>query len=150
MANTVWGIHTQNDNLFLKNNVIAIGWKAFGKLDKEQELTQASEEEVRRSLTDLIRYGLLETSGKDYMMTACVYEAVKSDVEYTRDKKIQYIRAKEMITEYIKMHGSITKAIVQELCGFSDQQARRALEKMQKENLLKLVSTGRYAKYVLS
>ena len=120
------------------------------KLDKAQELTQASEEEVRRSLTNLIRYGLLETSGKDYMLTARVYEAVKSDVEYTRDKKIQYIRAKEMITEYVKMHGSITKVTVQELCGFSDQQARRALEKMQKENLLKLVSAGRYAKYVLS
>lgn len=22
----VWGIHTLDDNLFLKNNVIAIGW----------------------------------------------------------------------------------------------------------------------------
>lgn len=29
MANTVWGIHTMNDNLFLNNNVIAIGWKAL-------------------------------------------------------------------------------------------------------------------------
>ena len=118
------------------------------KLDKAQELTQASEAEVRRSLANLIRYGLLETSGKDYMLTARVYEAVKSDVEYTRDKKIQYIRAKEMIIEYIKMHGSITKATVQELCGFSEQQARRALEKMQKEKIVKLVSAGRYAKYV--
>lgn len=32
MANTVWGIHTMNDNLFLNSNVIAIGWKAFGDL----------------------------------------------------------------------------------------------------------------------
>ena len=32
MANTVWGIHTMNDNLFLNNNVIAIGWKSFGNL----------------------------------------------------------------------------------------------------------------------
>lgn len=32
MANTVWGIHTMNDNLFLNNNVIAIGWGAFGDL----------------------------------------------------------------------------------------------------------------------
>ena len=119
------------------------------KLDKAQELTQVSEDEVRRSLANLIRYGLLETSGKEYMLTARVYEAVKSDVEYTRDKKVQYIRAKEMIAEYIKMHGSITKVTVQELCGFSEQQARRALEKMQKENIIKLTKAGRYAKYVL-
>ena len=118
-------------------------------LYKAQELAQVSEDEVRKSLTNLIRYGLLETSGKDYMLTARVYEAVKSDVEYTRDKTVQYIRAKEMIVEYVKMHGSITKVTVQELCGFSKEQARRTLEKMQKENIIKLTEVGRYAKYVL-
>ena len=28
----VWGIHTVNDNLFLKENVIAIGWLKMGDL----------------------------------------------------------------------------------------------------------------------
>ncbi len=28
----VWGIHTQDDNLFLQSNVIAIGWKSIGDL----------------------------------------------------------------------------------------------------------------------
>ena len=28
----IWGIHTQNDNLFLKENVIAIGWPKMGDL----------------------------------------------------------------------------------------------------------------------
>lgn len=83
------------------------------------------------------------------MLTARVYEAVKSDVEYTRDKAVQYIRAKEMIVEYIKKHGSTTKSTVQVLCGFSEQQARRTLEKMQKEDIIKLANGGRYAKYTL-
>lgn len=30
----VWGIHTQDDNLFLKKNVIAIGWRNMGDLSK--------------------------------------------------------------------------------------------------------------------
>jgi len=30
----VWGIHTQNDNLFLNKNLIAIGWRDFGDLTK--------------------------------------------------------------------------------------------------------------------
>lgn len=119
------------------------------KLNKAQELTQISEDEVRKSFANLIKYGLLETSGKNYMLTARVYEAVKSDVEYTRDKTIQYIRAKEMIIEYIKKHGSVNKSTVQEMCGFSEQQARRTLEKMQKEYIIKLVNRGRYAKYTL-
>ena len=94
-------------------------------------------------------YGLLETSGKDYMLTARVYEAVKSDVEYTRDKTVQYIRAKEMIVEYIKKHGYIDKSTVQLLCGFTEKQTRRTLEKMQCEGIIKLANGGRYAKYVL-
>ena len=28
----IWGIHTQDDNLFLKGNVIAIGWHEMGDL----------------------------------------------------------------------------------------------------------------------
>lgn len=30
----VWGIHTQNDNLFLSKGLIAIGWRDFGDLTK--------------------------------------------------------------------------------------------------------------------
>lgn len=30
----IWGIHTQNDSLFLNKDVIAIGWKEFGDLTK--------------------------------------------------------------------------------------------------------------------
>ena len=30
----VWGIHTQDDNLFLQDDVIAIGWSDMGDLSK--------------------------------------------------------------------------------------------------------------------
>ena len=30
----IWGIHTQDDNLFLKGNVIAIGWHEMGDLSQ--------------------------------------------------------------------------------------------------------------------
>ena len=30
----VWGIHTQDDKLFLNGNKIALGWPAFGDLSK--------------------------------------------------------------------------------------------------------------------
>ena len=119
------------------------------KLAKAQELAQISEDEARKSLMELVKWGLIEVVGTDYMLTARVYEAVKSDVEYTRDKTVQYIKAKSMITEYIKKHGYINKSTVQVLCGFSQQQARRTLDKMQREDIIKLTNSGRYAKYVL-
>ena len=119
------------------------------KLAKVQELAQISGDEARKSLMELVKWGLIEVVGTDYMLTARVYEAVKSDVEYTRDKTVQYIKAKSMITEYIKKHGYINKSTVQVLCGFSQQQARRTLDKMQREDIIKLTNSGRYAKYVL-
>lgn len=118
----------------------------FGKFDL-QNICESIYDKTRPPMfTDIEE---LEYQGKDYMLTARVYEAVKSDIEYTRDKTIQYIRAKEMIIEYIKKNGSANRATVQELCGFSEQQARRTLEKMQKEYIIKLANGGRYAKYTL-
>lgn len=119
------------------------------KLDKAQELTQVSEDEVRKSLASLIKYGLLETSGKDYMLTARVYEAVKSDVEYTRDKTVQYIRAKGMILEYLKTNTLIKNSVIRELCGFTKQQARATIDKMLEENLIIRVGAGSATKYKL-
>lgn len=119
------------------------------KLDKAQQLTQVSEEEVRRSFFNLIRYGLIELSGKYYMLTARVYEAVKSDVEYTRDKTVQYIKAKGMILEYLKTNMSIKNSVIRELCGFTKQQARTTIDKMLEENLILRVGAGSATEYKL-
>lgn len=40
----VWGIHTLDDNLFLKNNVIAIGWPGFGDLSTVTATREAFKE----------------------------------------------------------------------------------------------------------
>ena len=119
------------------------------KLDKVQDLTQVSEEEARKSLLNLIKYGLIEVSGKAYMLTARVYEAVKSDVEYTRDKTIQYIRAKGMVLEYLKINGVIKNSTIRELCGFTKQQARTTIDKMIVEELILKVDAGPATKYKL-
>ena len=112
------------------------------------ELTQGTRDIVQKSLHILTKEGFIEVTGKEYMLTARMYEAVKSDVEYTRDRVLQYVRAKDRIMEYIRETGSITNAQVRELCGFTRQQARTVLEKMQMEELIILRGKGRYAKYV--
>ena len=113
-----------------------------------QHVAQISAEDARKCCAELMKFGLIEIIGKEYMLTARVYEAVKSDIEYTRDKTVQYIKAKEMIIEYIKTQGDINRRTVQELCGFTEQQARRTIEKMQKEGIIEMSNGGRYAKYI--
>ncbi len=76
------------------------------------------------------------------MLTARVYEAVKSDVEYTRDKTVQYIRAKGMVLEYLKINESIKNSTIRELCGFTKQQARATIDKKIAENLILKVGAG--------
>ena len=114
------------------------------------DLTQGTRDMAQKSLNCLIRDGVIELSGKEYMMTARMYEAVKSTVEYTKDRSIQYIKAKEMIMEYIEANGYITNEKTRELCGFTKQQARSALDKMRGESLIELVGAGRSCKYVKS
>ena len=62
---------------------------------------------------------------------------------------LQYVKAKGLIMEYIQRTGEITNAQVQDLCGYTRQQARTTLDKMRKENLIVLQGKGRYAKYVM-
>lgn len=114
------------------------------------DLIQGTRDMAQKSLNSLIRDGLIEVSGKEYMLTAKMYEAVKSDIKYTQDKVLQYVKAKGRIMEYVQETGSITNTQVRELCGFTRQQARSTLEKMQIEGMIVLLGKGRYAKYVAS
>lgn len=44
----IWGIHTQDDNLFLKNNVIAIGWSDMGDLSNIDANREPSKKNTNR------------------------------------------------------------------------------------------------------
>ncbi len=118
-------------------------------LSEVSDITQMQLDDARRCCNSLIKLGLVEIVGKEYMFTAKAYEAIKSGVEYTRDRTVQYIKAKNMILEYLQTNDSITNATVQELCNFTKQQSRTVIDKMRKENLLIISGGGKTAKYIL-
>ena len=111
------------------------------------EVVQKSLDETKKSCNELINNGLIEIVGKEYMLTAKAYEALKSDVEYTRDKTIQYIKAKNMILEYLQSDNKITSAKIQEMCGFTKQQARIVTDKMRNEGVLQICKHGNKSYY---
>lgn len=117
-------------------------------LSEAQELTQLPLAEVRKSFNNLVRDGLIALSGKEYMLTAKVYDAIKSDVEYAQDTVIRYVKAKSLIEEYLQSAEYITNEKIRELCGFTRNQARRTLEKMIRENILQMEGKGRSARYI--
>lgn len=119
------------------------------QLSELSKKVQKSLDETKKLCNELVNSGLIEIVGKEYMLTAKVYEALKSDVEYTRDKTIQYIKAKSMILEYLQTNDQITSAKIQEMCGFTKQQARIVIDKMRSGKLIALKGKGPAARYVL-
>lgn len=118
-------------------------------MSEAESLIQEARDQAQNACNNLKRYGLIELSGNEYMLTAKIYDELKNSVDYTKDKAIQYIQAREMILEYIRDRGFINNELVRELCGFSQKQARIILQRMRKENLIELSEKGRYAKYII-
>lgn len=118
-------------------------------MSEAEILIQEARDQTQNACNNLKRYGLIELSGNEYMLTAKIYDELKNSVDYTKDKAIQYIKAREMILEYIRDRGFINNELVRELCGFSQKQARIILQRMRKENLIELSEKGRYAKYII-
>ena len=59
----VWGIHTQDDQLFLKKNKIAIGWATFGDLSKVEASRDAFKAHYIKVFPDAKKGSVLTSSG---------------------------------------------------------------------------------------
>lgn len=62
----IWGIHTQDDNLFLNNNVIAIGWKEMGDLNLIEANRDAYKEHYAKVYADAKKGSIANGAGMLY------------------------------------------------------------------------------------
>lgn len=116
-------------------------------LSEVQELTQLPAAEAEKCCNNLVREGLIGLSGREYMLAAKVYDAIKLDIKYAQDTVIRYVKAKSLIEEYLQSAEYITNEKIRELCSFTRQQARVTLDKLQSEGILRLEGKGRAARY---
>lgn len=120
------------------------------KLSEAQLLVQMSLDETRKYLLELIDFGMIELVGKEYMLTARVYEQVKSEINYVQDKTLLYIKAKGRILDYLEINDRITNEVARELCGYTKNQVRYVFDKMKNEGLVVLIGKGRGSYYELN
>lgn len=92
-------------------------------LSTAKKITQQSENEVKRALNHLEKYNLIELSGRVYMLTSIFYQQVKSDIKYTQDQVITYLKSKSLILEYLESHETINNETIRELCRCTRKQA---------------------------
>ncbi len=62
----IWGIHTQDDNLFLKNDVIAIGWSDMGDLGNIDANRDAFKEKYTQIYPDAKKGSIATGAGMLY------------------------------------------------------------------------------------
>ena len=112
----VWGVHTQDDYLFLHKDVIAIGWKDFGDLKAIENTREAFKEHyaavypqskkqaIANSAGMLYRF-IYEVQAGDYIVFPSKsdrkinigvvegeYEYVPSAPEYVQQRKVRWIK----------------------------------------------------------
>lgn len=62
----LWGIHTQDDNLFLHGNVIAVGWKEMGDLSTIPAERESFREKYAAAFPDSKKGNIATSSGMLY------------------------------------------------------------------------------------
>lgn len=72
----VWGVHTQDDYLFLHNDVIAIGWKDFGDLKAVENTRDAFKEKYAKVYPDSKKQAIANNVG---MLYRFIYEMQVGD-----------------------------------------------------------------------
>lgn len=116
MANTVWGIHTQDSYLFLNENVIAIGWKKFGDLRAIEPTREAFKEHYEKSFPEVKKGSIATCAGMLYRFLYEVqigdyvvfpskndrkinigiiegeYEYVPDAAEYVQQRKVKWLK----------------------------------------------------------
>lgn len=93
----VWGIHTKDDNLFLKQDVIAIGWKDMGDLSKIPDNREEFKAKYSKVYPDAKKGSIPTSSG---MLYRFCHEVQIGDYVLYPSPKDRMINIGEIIGDY--------------------------------------------------
>ena len=95
--------------------------------------------------------GLVEArgsgKGRSYILSAGVYRELGQAVSYVHAKGFESEQMEQMILQYVKAHGKVTRQEAMELCRINENQAAYLLKKLVKSGDLQRVGLGRTAGY---
>jgi len=117
-------------------------------------LLQKSEADARAVLERLVEAGLVEgrgeRKGRTYHLSAATYRRLGVPSAYVRRRGFEPIQWEQMILQYVRAHGRITRREAAELCQISSPQARNLLAKLTEKGLLLRQGRRRGIFYVLA
>ena len=115
---------------------------------------QKNESAARAVMERLIETGLVEAhgvkKGRTYMLSANVYRRIGQPNGYVRQAGFDSIQQEQMVLQYIRNHGQITRKDVIKLCRMGPFQATRLLNKLVTTDNLQLKGKGRGSYYEIA
>ncbi len=115
------------------------------------KLLQRGEAQARAIIENLVESGLVEArgggKGRSYILSASVYRELGQPVSYVHAKGFEAEQMEQMILQYVKAHGQITRQDVMNLCRVNGNQAAYLLKKLVRNEELQRIGMGRTAAY---
>ena len=115
---------------------------------------QKNESVARAVLERLVEAGLIEgrgaTRGRTYTLSAQVYQRLGQGADYIRQAGFGPIQQEQMVLQYVRAQGRITRSEAAELCRLESEQAKRLLTRMEEKSLLVQSGTRKGAYYELA
>ncbi len=112
---------------------------------------QRDEIAARKVLERLVEAGLVEAhgvkKGRTYTLSPRVYKGLGQPGDYIRQAGFDPIQQEQMVLQFARNHGKITRKEAAELCRINEDQARRLLRKLFGENKLRRTGRGRATAY---
>jgi ATP-dependent DNA helicase RecG len=117
-------------------------------------LLQKSDADARAVLERLVEAGLVEGRGerraRTYHLSAATYRRLGMPSAYVRQRGFEPVQWEQMILQYVRAHGRITRREAAGLCQVKEHQAFYVLQKMVKQGQLKSVGKGRSVRYEMA
>jgi ATP-dependent DNA helicase RecG len=115
---------------------------------------QKNESSARAVLERLVEAGLVEgrgaTRARTYTLSAQVYQRLGQGADYIRQVGFDPIQQEQMVLQYVRTQGRITRSEAAELCRLSSEQAKRLLTRMEAKGSLVQTGTLKGAYYELA
>ena len=115
-------------------------------------LIQKPVTEARAALAHLVERGLVEARGeargRSYHLSASAYRRIGEATGYVLQKGFEPIQQEQMVLQFARVHGSITRAQAAELCRVGPHQASRLLRRLVDAGLLVQEGRRRGTRYV--
>ena len=110
--------------------------------------------QAKRTLESLVEAGLVQAHGaargRSYMLALGVYKADGDKAAYTRQLGFSSLQHEQLVLNYVRQHGRVTRGEVVDLCRLSADQAARLLKRLKEQGLLQQHGERRWATYTIA